>query len=58
MKTCEECGLPIAACNALAMYRKAAEHYKRGRPDDAERCVESAEEFYERHLAILGELER
>jgi hypothetical protein len=56
-KLCEECGLPIAACNALAMYRKAVQYYKLGRAEEANRYVTCAEEDYERYLAS-GRLQR
>lgn len=35
MNICEECGLPIYACNALAAYRKGVEEMARGRSQQA-----------------------
>lgn len=50
-KCCEECGLPFAVCNSLASYREAVKYFKLGRLDEAERCAESAEEFFSAYRA-------
>ncbi len=42
MSACPECGLPIPACNALAKYRIALGHLKRGRLEEAKDMAESA----------------
>lgn len=47
MKVCDECGLPMDACSALAMYRKAVEEYGRGRKEEGDRHAEGAKEFYD-----------
>ena len=49
MNICEECGLPIKACNALAMYRDAVAHFRVGLQerglDDADRAKEWYDKF-------------
>jgi hypothetical protein len=47
MKTCEQCGLPIWACNTLAAYREAKKYARLGRHEEAERYFIVAEECYE-----------
>lgn len=47
MNYCQECGLPIPACNALARYRKAGDELLRGRIDVAKNFIRSAREFEE-----------
>lgn len=42
MNLCEECGLPILACNALALYRIAKERLDLGRIDEAKQMAASA----------------
>jgi hypothetical protein len=51
MKTCEECGLPIPVCNALALYRRSHGYLLRERYDDAKDAAISAHEEYERFRA-------
>lgn len=51
MTKCEECGLPIAVCNALASYRKAIENFERGKIGAARDMAEFAEEEYKRYRA-------
>jgi hypothetical protein len=47
---CPECELPIAACNALFLYRKAAGAIRTGRKELAVRWHECAEEYLEEYL--------
>jgi hypothetical protein len=47
MNKCEDCGLPINACNALAVYREVADLLMSGRVDRAKERVESARMFEE-----------
>ena len=42
---CEECGLPITICNALASYRRAAKHIDAGRVEQAKDAAATAREF-------------
>jgi hypothetical protein len=49
MNKCDECGLPISACNAIAMFRRAIKARTEGA--DAKRWEEMAEEFYQEYLA-------
>lgn len=58
MKICEECGLPILACNAMAMYRKAAEEMGRGRLDQAKSYAESAREWEEEFRLRRGHIKK
>lgn len=53
MAICEECGLPIPICNALAAYRKAIEEHRRQCYIDVPELssfVEMAEEEYNRYM--------
>lgn len=50
-KNCEECGLPIKACNALAMYRIAHRQIERGRVEDAKEAGRSANDWYQKFRA-------
>jgi hypothetical protein len=43
---CQECGLPIKACNAIASFREAVKQFKLGRTAEAERNAEFAEECF------------
>jgi len=45
--TCPECGLPFGACNALAMYRKSVDYYRRGKSVEGDQFAESAKELYD-----------
>jgi len=51
MTNCKECGLPIDACNAMAMYRRCAEEVERGRMDQAEAYAASAKAWYDQFIA-------
>ena len=42
---CEECGLPITICNALASYRRAAKYIDAGRIEQAKDAAATAREF-------------
>lgn len=45
---CQECGLPLSVCSALASYRKMAEELDRGRIDEAKRYAETAREYHDK----------
>ena len=51
MKICEECGLPMKVCNALATYREANKHFLLNRTTEALRSFESAEDWYNQYVA-------
>lgn len=50
-RPCDECGLPILACNALALYRLSAKELERGRLDEAKNYAEAAREAYDEFRA-------
>lgn len=47
---CEECGLPIAICNALALQRNAIRNFKEGRTESALEFEKDAASEYQRFL--------
>jgi hypothetical protein len=49
-KQCEECGLPITVCNALASYEQAVKLFKAGRPNAAAGFVEDAKQHHNKYL--------
>jgi hypothetical protein len=53
MKTCEECGLPILICNALANYRWAVKWYEAGNKADAVLFASDAKTYYEKYVHEL-----
>ncbi len=49
---CDECGLPMPVCSALACYRKAVEYFERGSMIEQGRDMAgAAKAFYEEYLA-------
>lgn len=52
---CQECGLPIRVCSALAMYRKAATEIDRERWSRVKEYIEIAREFDTADGASVGE---
>lgn len=49
MNLCAECGLPMAACNAMSSYRDAVKYYKLGRKETADRFAETAADWEEEY---------
>lgn len=47
---CQECGLPIKVCNALASYRYAIERVRQGNMIAALDFAESAKTFHDAYL--------
>jgi hypothetical protein len=50
MTICEECGLPMKACSAFAIYRIAIENFQRGQTDTANEYARSARERYDMYI--------
>lgn len=48
---CEECGLPLTICNALAAYRSAVKYYIAGNKEAAISFVADAKDYYEQYRA-------
>lgn len=51
MNPCEECGLPILICNALASYRRAVSNIDCGNVAEAANYLKSANEDYDEYLS-------
>lgn len=51
MTKCPECGLPVSACNALNLYRRAVRAVGSGKLDEAAHYAEAADEEYARFVA-------
>lgn len=56
MNICDECGLPIKACNANAVYQMAARNLERGDTESAKKLMKEAQswhdEFMKEHRAL------
>ena len=51
MKLCDECGLPIGICNALARYKDAVARARRhGFREDVEDAITQAEGYYKEYI--------
>jgi hypothetical protein len=50
MEACHECGLPMSACSALALYRYAIQAFEQGRVEVAKEYAASARLHYDRYL--------
>jgi hypothetical protein len=58
MNLCRECGLPIKACNALAMYRRSHGLFKREKIGEADEAANSANDWYQQFKAEQDDLLR
>ena len=59
MKLCDECGLPIGICNALARYKDAVARARRhGFRDDVEDAFKQAEDYYREYIEEYRKSER
>jgi hypothetical protein len=52
--TCDECGLPTAACSTIAFFRAAVKLYQRGDTARADEMAKEAEDWWSAYRVKQG----